>query len=398
MVTAMNTVLRNPPPLQTGAFAVLARACRRARARQRAWAMPPMVQRDDVVVLLLAAMPPGARAWGWSRVVLRDRPLRQVPGLRFAKALGSGFEGGFGVKPSFDRRASLPSSTARPPPTPSSPFGHRGRLPRPCLRVFHHQAARHQQPWQRGAAAHGRERAGRADHGPVAALDRASIRLIKAPTFWRLAPAAQVDLERAQWLPTGRGPGRGAAAAPGHLQRLGQRGGHGRLCAHRCPPARRSRPPRGGLLQRNHVRALCAALDAGLEGPCVWLKRPRRRALGPAAHRVVVVGAGMGGLVSAPAAGMPRAAGHACGSAGHAGRQDAPSVGGWRPIDGGPTVFTMRWVFDEILAAAGSSLAEILCRSATAGAGAPCLAWPRSRLDLHADRQQSADAIGLRRR
>jgi hypothetical protein len=32
----------------------------------------------------------------------------------------------------------------------------------------------------------------------VAALTRASIRLVKSPTFWRLAPAAQDDLERAQ--------------------------------------------------------------------------------------------------------------------------------------------------------------------------------------------------------
>ncbi len=62
-------------------------------------------------------------------------------------------------------------------------------------------------------------------------------------------------------------------------------------------------------------------------------------------------------------------------------------------IDGGPTVFTMRWVFDEILAQAGTSLEnvleiaplEVLARHAWDGDG---------RLDLFADRQRSAEAIG----
>ena len=62
-------------------------------------------------------------------------------------------------------------------------------------------------------------------------------------------------------------------------------------------------------------------------------------------------------------------------------------------IDGGPTVFTMRWVFDEIFAAANARLedhltmqpVEVLARHAW-GSG--------PRLDLFADIQRSADAIG----
>jgi 1-hydroxycarotenoid 3,4-desaturase len=62
-------------------------------------------------------------------------------------------------------------------------------------------------------------------------------------------------------------------------------------------------------------------------------------------------------------------------------------------IDGGPTVFTMRWVFDELFEQAGTSLAaplslqpvEILARHA----------WgPDQRLDLFADIDRSAEAIG----
>ncbi|MFN3198120.1 MAG: 1-hydroxycarotenoid 3,4-desaturase CrtD [Bradymonadia bacterium] len=62
-------------------------------------------------------------------------------------------------------------------------------------------------------------------------------------------------------------------------------------------------------------------------------------------------------------------------------------------IDAGPTVLTMRWVFDELFERAGASFdervpvrqAEILARHA----------WPEgSRLDLFADRQRSREAIG----
>ncbi len=63
-------------------------------------------------------------------------------------------------------------------------------------------------------------------------------------------------------------------------------------------------------------------------------------------------------------------------------------------IDGGPTVFTMRWVFDEIFAAAGTRLEDhlalkpltILARHA----------WEDgSRLDLFADLERSVDSIGV---
>jgi hypothetical protein len=199
MVTDMNTVLRNPPPPADGARSPgsgsgLPGGPGAASGRGP---MPPMVQRDDVVVLLLAAMPPGARAWGWSRVVLRDRPLRQVPGVRFVKALGSGFEGGFGVKPSFDRSGLFVTfdgeAAADAFITKSATVaGYRDHA---CeffitkLRATSSKGSWSGQPMGVSAQA--------VPDGPVAALTRASIRLIKAPTFWSLAPAAQVDLERA---------------------------------------------------------------------------------------------------------------------------------------------------------------------------------------------------------
>jgi len=108
---------------------------------------------------------------------------------------------------------------------------------------------------------------------------------------------------------------------------------------------------------------------------------------------VVVVGSGMGGLVTAlllSAAGIPVRLFEKNTVPG--GKLREVEVAG-QGIDSGPTVFTMRWVFEQIFAAAGASLedhlslkrADILARHS----------WrDGSTLDLHADRAASADAIG----
>ncbi len=108
--------------------------------------------------------------------------------------------------------------------------------------------------------------------------------------------------------------------------------------------------------------------------------------------RAVIVGAGIGGLATS----LDLAA-----SGWHVTvleRQAAPGgkmrrvQAGDATLDAGPTVFTMRWVFEQLLADAGTTLdaeltlsrADILARHA----------WsPGETLDLHADLDQSADAI-----
>ncbi|MEO0991366.1 MAG: 1-hydroxycarotenoid 3,4-desaturase CrtD [Pseudomonadota bacterium] len=109
--------------------------------------------------------------------------------------------------------------------------------------------------------------------------------------------------------------------------------------------------------------------------------------------RVVVVGAGVGGLATAI-----RLAANGCQVTlidrhSHAGgkMRTTDSVAG--PVDRGPTVLTMRWVFDDLFQAAGEKLAShvplerdmILARHF----------WrDGSTLDLHADPEASADAVG----
>ncbi|MRI53137.1 phytoene desaturase [Methylobacterium sp. DB1607] len=109
--------------------------------------------------------------------------------------------------------------------------------------------------------------------------------------------------------------------------------------------------------------------------------------------RVIVIGAGIGGLAAAlslAASGFDVTVLERAPSVG--GKMRSVSVNGI-PIEAGPTVFTMRWVFDALFAEAGTDLeAEIGLRPASLLARH---AWnERDRLDLFADIDASADAIG----
>jgi 1-hydroxycarotenoid 3,4-desaturase len=109
--------------------------------------------------------------------------------------------------------------------------------------------------------------------------------------------------------------------------------------------------------------------------------------------RVIVVGAGVGGLVAAlelASEGLDVLVVERAEAPG--GKMREIVVAG-RPIDSGPTVLTMRWVFEMIFADVGANLservklerAEILARHA----------WSEDeRLDLFADAERSVDAIG----
>jgi 1-hydroxycarotenoid 3,4-desaturase len=119
---------------------------------------------------------------------------------------------------------------------------------------------------------------------------------------------------------------------------------------------------------------------------------PREGSVPVRGDRVVIVGAGVAGLVAAVALAarglrvtlLERAAAPG-------GKMREVEAGGAR-IDGGPTVFTMRWVLEEAFALAGERLedhlvlrkAEVLARHAWIEGG---------RLDLFADPDRSAAAV-----
>jgi 1-hydroxycarotenoid 3,4-desaturase len=110
-------------------------------------------------------------------------------------------------------------------------------------------------------------------------------------------------------------------------------------------------------------------------------------------QRIVVIGAGVGGLT---AAALLAARGESVlileKEAAAGGKMRRIQAAG-AFIDGGPTVLTMRWVFDQLFASCGTRLEDqltlrkldILARHA----------WTNDQtLDLYADLQRSADAIG----
>ena len=112
-----------------------------------------------------------------------------------------------------------------------------------------------------------------------------------------------------------------------------------------------------------------------------------------AEQRVIVIGAGIGGLAAAAelaAKGLEVTVVEAQPAPG--GKLREVPVGQGLRLDAGPTVFTMRWVFEALFDALGTSLeaelplhpAEILARHA----------WDETRLDLFASIDRSADAIG----
>ena len=108
---------------------------------------------------------------------------------------------------------------------------------------------------------------------------------------------------------------------------------------------------------------------------------------------MIVVGGGIGGLaagISLGAQGVPVTIVERAGTVGGKMRQITVEH---RAIDAGPTVLTMRAVFDELFAAGGENLDDHL--RLTRATVLARHAWSEtSRLDLHADRGASADAIG----
>ena len=109
-------------------------------------------------------------------------------------------------------------------------------------------------------------------------------------------------------------------------------------------------------------------------------------------HRVVVIGAGIGGLVAAlqlAQRNLHVTLVEAMDAPG--GKMRQPVVDG-APIDSGPTVFTMRWIFEQIYESAGRKLDEELSLTSL-----PVLArhaWnSRERIDLFADPNASREAI-----
>jgi heme-degrading monooxygenase HmoA len=155
-------------------------------------------ENDQVVVLLLADIAEGSRLWGWSRIVKGPQALQGVPGLLFSKVLGSGYEGGFGLRPSPSRQGLFGLFESLPT---AQEFIQNSTV----LQAYQERSSEFYcallKTWSCRGSWDGQSLdvcTAQPIKGPVAALTRASIRLGKAPEFWRHAPPSQSALSNAK--------------------------------------------------------------------------------------------------------------------------------------------------------------------------------------------------------
>ena len=150
----------------------------------------------QVAVFLLADIDPVHRLWGYARFVIQRFLMRGVAGLVFSKVMGSGFDGGFGLRPSGSRQALfclfadeaaadsfLGSGIARAYSVRSREF---------CTAKLRAYSCRG--TWSGRALD---VTASAPVSGPIAALTRASIKPLAARRFWRMQPASEVSLHQA---------------------------------------------------------------------------------------------------------------------------------------------------------------------------------------------------------
>lgn len=162
-------------------------------------AVTPPRAAQATYVLLLVDLLQGERLWGFSRLVRGPAAVSDVPGLNFCKVLGSGQDGGFGLKPSLSRLGLFcefdDDANARRFINGSVVAAYRQRSRELFIGRFAAYSTRgawsgHAPPLTEGLA--------RPEAGPIAALTRASIRPAAAASFWRHAPPSQDALGSAQ--------------------------------------------------------------------------------------------------------------------------------------------------------------------------------------------------------
>ena len=150
-----------------------------------------------VAVMVLVDIAPGSRAWGYGRFVFGRFALQRVPGLRFFKVLGSGYESGFGLQPSLSRQGLF---CVYDDDTAADRFLNQSTL----IAAYRSRAREFFAIKLRAFSSRGSWAgmslpvvASAPEQGPIAALTRASIRPRLARAFWQQAPLTQRSLDGA---------------------------------------------------------------------------------------------------------------------------------------------------------------------------------------------------------
>ena len=146
------------------------------------------------------------KAWGWTRLVRGAGIFRDVPGLQFAKVMGSGHEGGFSLRPSTTHQGlvCMLASAQQGQDFLDSVFVReaRERARESWTGLLAVTSVRGQwdgQAWGPTSSVALGTYSGDASlqAAPLAVLTRASIRPTKVAAFWRHAPTSQKAMEDA---------------------------------------------------------------------------------------------------------------------------------------------------------------------------------------------------------
>ena len=158
-------------------------------------AVPVASRSDQTIVVVLADIAPASVLWGWARIVKGPQSFLALDGVRFAKVLGSGYGGGFGLRPSSTRQGLFLVFHTQ--------LAVRDFLQHSALMHSYRERARELcvvtlRTWSCRGSWDGTAldlTTDKPDTGPIAALTRASIQVRKASAFWNHAPSSQAALE-----------------------------------------------------------------------------------------------------------------------------------------------------------------------------------------------------------
>jgi hypothetical protein len=157
----------------------------------------PLPGLPAVAVLLMVRVRPSALPWALWQLARRGATLQGTPGLRFGRVLGSGANGGFGLRPGLDCQALFCMFDALA-------SAERFLAGSPLVAAYRQRAAESfsatllathaRGSWGGvGMAPGALPQSGR----PVAALTRAAIKPTRAAAFWRHSPPAESELATA---------------------------------------------------------------------------------------------------------------------------------------------------------------------------------------------------------
>jgi hypothetical protein len=150
-----------------------------------------------IAVLLMSRLRPSSVPWALTRLARGAGSLGPVPGLRFARVLGSGRGGGFGLVPGLDCQGVFATFDRIAPAEAFATCSDAARAYRE--RALEHfflvlRATSCRGSWAGHAMAPATATGAPPPQAPVVALTRASIRPGRMAEFWRHSPPAEADL------------------------------------------------------------------------------------------------------------------------------------------------------------------------------------------------------------